>query len=170
MAVESLRRLATGLVVTCLLVSLGGCARTVSLPAAPHAAAVDCAEVTVRLPHTVAGLSKRVTDAQATAAWGNPADVILRCGVTSPGPTTLHCVNALGVDWVVDDTVDTAIRYTTFGRTPAVQVVLDHTKVSDADVLGDLKAAVTVIPQRRACTGPGDSGTEPTAPATRGRG
>ncbi|HEU0257692.1 MAG TPA: hypothetical protein VFQ96_07625, partial [Microbacteriaceae bacterium] len=91
--------------------------------------------------------------------------VLLRCGVTPPGPTTLHCVDALGIDWVIDDRVDTAIRYTTFGRTPAVQVVLDHTKVSDAAVLGDLKAAVSVIPQTRRCIGLGDTGTNPSAPA-----
>ena len=40
-----------------------------------------------RLPETVDGLERRETNAQATGAWGNPASVLLRCGVPTPGPT-----------------------------------------------------------------------------------
>lgn len=116
----------------------------------------------MRLPDTVAGLTSRETDAQATAAWGQPAAVLLRCGVPDPGPTTLPCVTALGIDWVVDDSRKNAISYTTFGRDPAIQVVIDHTAVSDSTVLADLKAAVSVIPPTRHCIGASDTVTTPT--------
>jgi len=146
--------------------ALTGCTHSVGMRPAADAASPRCADVTVRLPDTIAGLARRSTDAQATAAWGRPAEVLLRCGVTPPGPTTAHCVDALGVDWVIDDSDQKAVTYTTFGRSPAVQVVLDHTAVSDADVLGAIKPAVTSIPQTRHCIGPGDAGTGATAAPT----
>lgn len=144
---------------------LTGCAPTIALTPGADAGNPDCAAVTVRLPDTVAGLASRVTDAQATGAWGDPAAVLLRCGVADPGPTTLPCVTALGIDWVVDDSKQTAISYVTFGRDPAVQVVIDHTKVSDSTVLADLQSAISTIPQTRRCLDVADtygSGTDGT--------
>ena len=70
---------------------LTGCTSTVSLEPAPDANDPACAEVTVRLPDDLAGQSRRWTDAQATGAWGEPAAVLLTCGVEPPGPTTLPC-------------------------------------------------------------------------------
>lgn len=161
-------RAATGLVAVATALLLSGCAPTVDLAPAAHAGDPRCAAVTVRLPDTVAGLASRETNAQATGAWGDPARVLLRCGVPDPGPTTLPCVTALGIDWVVDASDEKAISYTTFGRDPAIQVVVDHTAVSDSTVLADLKPAVTVIPQTHKCLDTSDTFTTPTPTPTPG--
>jgi hypothetical protein len=112
----------------------------------------DCASVTVRLPDTVAELKKRETNAQATGAWGTPASVLLTCGVEVPGPTTLPCVSVNDVDWIEDDSQAPLYRYTTYGRTPAVEVVIDSGVVSGTTTLVDLGASVSVLPSTAKCT------------------
>ena len=148
--------LATGLVGIFLLT---GCAGTVSLEAAPLANDPACAEVSVRLPDDVDGQARRWTDAQATGAWGDPAAVILTCGVEAPGPSTLPCQSVDGVDWIIDDTEAPQYRVTTFGRTPAVELYLDNTRVSSAEVLDRLSRIVGVLPtDGSVCTERGDTG------------
>lgn len=132
---------------------LTGCSSTVSLAPAPAANDPACADVTVRLPDSVDGEPRRWTDAQATGAWGDPAAVILTCGVDEPGPTTLPCTPVNGVDWVIDDSEAPRYRVTTFDRTPAVEIYLDNDVVSSAQVLETLSAVVTVLPENgSACT------------------
>ncbi|MET0974520.1 MAG: DUF3515 family protein [Leifsonia sp.] len=131
---------------------LTGCAATVSLEPAADAKATACADVVVRLPSTVADQSARETDAQGTGAWGDPAAVLLRCGVPSPGPTTQECVSVNGVDWIQDDSDAPKYRFTTFGRTPAVEVILDYDIVSGSTTLADLASAVSVIAPTAQCT------------------
>ena len=139
-----------------LVLGLAGCAPTVALEPADGAADPACAEVTVRLPDTVAALTARETNAQATGAWGEPVGVILRCGVPSPGPTsTLVCVTVDGVDWLRDDTNDPSYVFTTYGRTPAVEVIVDATAASGLDALTDLAYAVGQLPVEGACVTPG---------------
>ncbi len=132
-------------------VGLSGCAGAVALDPAADATDPSCAEVIVRLPDTVADLPRRETDAQATGAWGDPAAVLLHCGVTPPGPTTLPCDNVNGVDWIRDDSNAPTYTFTTFGRTPAVEIVLDSEAASSSSTLVDLANAVSVIPQTQQC-------------------
>lgn len=106
-----------------------------------------CAEVTVRLPDTVSGQSRRWTDAQATGAWGSPTSVLLKCGLEAPGPTTIPCETVDGVDWLVDDSQAPNFRFTTFGRSPAVEVYLDYDIVGAPSVLDDLSNAVGSLPK-----------------------
>jgi hypothetical protein len=132
---------------------LTGCTSTVSLQAAEDANDPACADLTVRLPDSVDGQPRRWTDAQATGAWGDPASVIITCGVPELGPTTLPCTPVNGVDWVIDDSDAPRYRVTTFDRTPAVEVYLDNDVVSSAQVLDRLSQVVTVLPQNgRVCT------------------
>jgi hypothetical protein len=132
---------------------LTSCTSTVSLQAAEDANDPACADLTVRLPDSVDGQSRRWTDAQATGAWGDPASVIITCGVPELGPTTLPCTPVNGVDWVIDDSDAPRYRVTTFDRTPAVEVYLDNDVVSSAEVLDRLSQIVTVLPQNgRVCT------------------
>jgi hypothetical protein len=132
---------------------LTGCTSTVSLQAAEDANDPACADLTVRLPASVDGQPRRWTDAQATGAWGDPASVIITCGVPELGPTTLPCTPVNGVDWVIDDSDAPRYRVTTFDRTPAVEVYLDNDVVSSAQVLDRLSQVVTVLPQNgRVCT------------------
>jgi hypothetical protein len=126
---------------------LTGCSSTVSLQPAANANDPSCAAVSVRLPDSVDGQQRRWTDAQATAAWGDPASVILTCGVPELGPTTLPCTPVNGVDWVIDESDAPRYRVTTFDRTPAVEVYLDNDVVSSAQVLDRLSQVVTVLPQ-----------------------
>lgn len=134
------------------VLALSGCTSTVSLDPAPQANDPLCAEITAYLPDSVAGEPRRWTDAQATGAWGDPASIILTCGLTPPGPSELPCQEAGGVDWLVDASEAPLYRYTTFGRTPAVQVFLDNQVVSSRDVLDTLSVLVSRLPRDRECT------------------
>ncbi|QJU54078.1 DUF3515 domain-containing protein [Herbiconiux sp. KACC 21604] len=146
---------------------LSGCSTAVALEPAPDATDPACADVIVRLPDTAADAERRETDAQATGAWGSPASVLLRCGVEPYGPTTLPCDNVNGVDWIRDDSEAPTYVFTTYGRTPAVQVVVDSNAVSGTSALVDLEAAVAAIPQTDACLNADDVlGTETTPTPT----
>ena len=155
---RGLRRIASaaGLAVLGSLV-LAGCGQAVAFDAAPSASVPDCAAVVVRLPDTVAGLPERETNAQGTGAWGQPASVLLRCGVEPLGPTTDRCVSVDGVDWVIDESDAPRYRFTTYGRTPAVEVLVDNDVVSGTTVIAELSSAVTVIPATGQCTTSGAS-------------
>ncbi|WP_345802827.1 DUF3515 family protein [Microbacterium sp. AZCO] len=151
------RRVRSAGAVTALLVAtaaLAGCSSTVSLQAAPDANDPRCADVTVRLPQTVDGQQRRWTDAQATGAWGDPASVLLTCGVEPPGPSTLRCITVGGVDWLVDESESPHYRLTTYGRTPAVQLYIDNQAVSPNNVLDDVRLAVSQLPKSAECTAP----------------
>ncbi len=104
---------------------LTGCSTTISVDQPPDANNPKCAEIMVRLPSQLSDQSRVWTDAQSTAAWGTPTRIIMACGVTPPGPTTLKCVSLGGVDWIVDESAQPNFRITSYGRTPAVQVYLD---------------------------------------------
>lgn len=132
---------------------LTGCSGTVSMTPAKGANDPACAAVTVRLPDAVDGQQRRWTDAQATAAWGDPSTVLLTCGVAEPGPSTLPCDTRAGVDWIIDDTDAPKYRFTTYGRTPALEVYLDYDAVSGSQVLTDIGTAVGQLPTTGAvCT------------------
>ncbi|MFB2581435.1 DUF3515 family protein [Herbiconiux sp. P15] len=144
---------------------LAGCAGPVALEPAADATDPACAEVIVRLPDAVADADRRETDAQATGAWGDPASVLLRCGVEPYGPTTLPCYNVNGVDWIRDDADDPTFVFTTYGRTPAVEVIVDANNASGTSALVDLTTAVSAIPQTEVCLNADDvleSGITPT--------
>ena len=115
-----------------------------------------CADVIVHLPASVADEAARETNAQATGAWGDPAAVLLRCGVTVPGPTTLPCLNINGIDWIEDDSEAPIYRYTTYGRDPAIEIVVDSEAVSGSTALIDVSDAVGYVPATGACLGAED--------------
>ncbi|WP_292832502.1 DUF3515 family protein [Microbacterium sp.] len=125
---------------------LTGCSATVAMAPAEGANDPACAAVTVRLPDTLDGQGRRWTDTQATGAWGTPTAVLLTCGVEAPGPSPLPCESAGGVDWLIDDSEAPSYRFTTFGRTPAVEVYLDYDVVSARTVLDALGTAVQQLP------------------------
>ena len=151
-----------------LLVLLCACAPTVALAPAADAANPGCANAIVRLPGSVDGLEIRQTDAQATGAWGSPAAIILRCGITPPGPSTDRCYTVGGIDWLRDTSKAPTFIYTTFGRTPAIQVTVDGTKTTadGATALSDLANAVGFVKQTRRCLVPVDSAPVDSPPVT----
>lgn len=141
-----------------LALALVGCTAAVPMTAADDAANPRCAEISVRLPDTIDELAQRETDAQATGAWGSPAQVLLTCGVAVPGPSTLRCITIEGVDWIVDDSDPKAGVFTTYGRDPATRVVVDE-GTSDSNALNALSGAVGSVPADGGCTNPVDFST-----------
>jgi hypothetical protein len=134
-----------------LTLSLSACSPTVSLEPAADANNPGCAEVIVRLPDAVDGQERRTTNAQSTAAWGNPATVILRCGIEPVEISTLPCVTASGVDWLVDESAKPSFRFISFGRDPAVEVIVDSENAVGVNVLDSLSPAVQNIEPNKIC-------------------
>ena len=132
--------------------ALTGCAGDVPMDAADNSNDPACADVTVRLPDTVATLEKRTTNAQATGAWGDPAGVMLRCGVEPSGPTTDECVSVNGVDWIIDRENAPLYRFEAYGRSPGVEVIVNSELASGTEAVLDLGAVMQYLPQERECT------------------
>ncbi len=127
-----------------------GCSSVVDVEPATDAANPVCAEVMVALPDEVSENDLRETDSQATAAWGEPSKLIVRCGVTPPGPTTDRCVTVNGTDWVLTEG-DPAWTVTTYGRDPAVEAIFDPNEIPSSTVLVSLGSAVNAVPQTNKC-------------------
>ena len=134
-----------------LTLSLSACSPTVSLEPAADANNPRCADVIVRLPDAVDGQERRTANAQSTAAWGNPATVILRCGIEPVEISTLPCVTANGVDWIVDDSAKPSFRFISFGRTPALEVIVDSENAVGVNALDSLAEAVKSIEPTKEC-------------------
>ena len=134
-----------------LTLSLSACSPTVSLEPAADANNPGCADVIVRLPDAVDGQERRNTNAQSTAAWGNPATVILRCGIEPVEISTLPCVTANGVDWIIDESAKPSFRFISFGRTPALEVIVDSENAVGVNALDSLAEAVKSIEPTKKC-------------------
>jgi hypothetical protein len=131
---------------------LTGCTPVVNLEAAPASNDPLCAEVSVRLPEELGSLRQRETNSQATSAWGEPAAVLLRCGLEGVEVSTLPCVTAGEVDWLVDDSEAPNYRFISYARVPAVEVIVDSTEASGITTLESLSQAVAKIPATKTCT------------------
>lgn len=147
--------LATALALSSL--ALTGCAPaapvlpTVSLNAAEDANNPACADVGVRLPEKVGELEKRQTDSQSTAAWGNPTTVIYRCGMPEVTVSDLVCVTSEDIDWLIDDSKRPTYRFVTFGRKPAIEVVVDAKQISGVTALEGFAPAISKISATKRC-------------------
>lgn len=135
-----------------LLPLLSGCAATITLDAAEDANNPLCAEVMVRLPDQISEFGQRYTNAQATSAWGEPVSLILRCGLEEVLVSELPCVTAGEIDWLVDDSQAPSYRFISYARNPAVEVIVDSTKISGVSSLEALSSAVSQIPAQKNCT------------------
>ncbi|MEO7746522.1 MAG: DUF3515 family protein [Actinomycetota bacterium] len=118
----------------------------VEVTPAPSAADPACSTIARRLPVSVAGQARRATSSRSpgVAAWGDPAIVYL-CGVVQPGPSP-SCQDVNGVDWVYLQLGDGTV-FTTYGRDPAVQVLVPRAYAPEPLRLPDFSAAVSVVPQ-----------------------
>jgi hypothetical protein len=158
-----------------VVIALTGCAPTVALEPATHATNAKCAsviaDISTTIP-TVSTLSPRITNAQGTAAWGTPADILLKCGVPVPDPTsTLVCLTVDGVDWLRNDKLAPVFVFTTYGRDPAVAVTINskNTKADGNQALTDLAPAISdSIPAKHHCLAPSEilQNGQPVAPNT----
>lgn len=144
----------------------------VNIQPAPDATNPVCAKAMVAMPTTLGGLPQRETTAQATTAWGDPATVILKCGVELPStPVADPCQSVNGVDWILkpaDEQQAQASEQTatgtwyaeTYGREPAIQVTFEADSVSSSTVLAELSSAVEQLPQTKQCTNLEDTLTD----------
>ncbi len=137
-----------------LTLGLASCSPVVSMsPAAEFSNDPECADVVVRLPDAISSYPLRQTDAQGTAAWGQPTVVLLYCGVPVPEVSELPCVQVPlnGVYWLREE-VDAGLAFTTYGRDPAVRVVVDPDAVGPGVVLDEIANAVSYTSETgRAC-------------------
>jgi len=152
------RPVALALILTAGVVSaaLSGCAQTVALQPAEFASDAGCAEIVVHAPTDVADLPIRETDAQGVVAYGDPTAVIVRCGVEEPGPTsTLPCVlveDGSSTYWLRDDSDAPNYVFTTYGRSPATEVIINRDIVAPGAVLYDLVDDVARTTETGKCT------------------
>ena len=143
------------LVVAAAVAVLAGCGSggTGEVKPAPDAAELACAQLTARLPGEVLSLNRTSLAVTGAASWGDPA-IVLRCGVPPPSPTPAPCNSVNDVDWVFTENKH-EYRFVTFGRTPAVEVLVptsvDRTQAQGA--LVDLAPAVSPIKQTSPCQG-----------------
>ncbi|MCQ9164170.1 DUF3515 domain-containing protein [Arthrobacter sp. STN4] len=142
-------------------VAVTGCTATLDIKAAPDANNPGCATILSQLPDTIGGLSRRETTGTSTAAWGSPSGVVLRCGVTVPGPTTLPCGTVNGVDWIVQES-GTTRTMTTYGRIPATEVIMAVDDSHAGAVPAALGAAISLLPATHRCVGHADVPALPT--------
>jgi len=131
-----------------IAVTATGCSRAVKV--VPLDGADEnpvCAQVAALWPDTVGGQPSRITaaDSNTVAAWGDPA-IIARCGATPPGPTTDQCLDIEGVDWI-SVPIDDGVRFTTYGRDPAIQVLVPQEYATEALVMPAFTAAADAVPQ-----------------------
>jgi hypothetical protein len=133
--------------------SAAGCSPILNLEPGADSNNPGCAEVVVRLPNQLGELRARDTNAQGTGAWGEPASVLLRCGIEPVLASSLPCVTVGEVDWLVDDSAAPSFRFVTFGRTPATEVIVDSGKASGITALEELADAVTRTEPEKVCQG-----------------
>ncbi len=131
--------------------ALAGCAGTVPLEPGPDANNPECAAISVRVPDAIGDLERRTTNAQATAAWGDPAAVIYRCGLPEQGPSDLPCFDVDGVDWLLDESNAPRYVFTTYGRTPVTEVIVDITYIAGADAVRALSGPVSYVDADARC-------------------
>lgn len=147
-----LRAVAAGALVGAALTA---CSRgEIAVAPAPMAADPACARVVEGLPEDLAGVIRQPIPAEAegsAAAWGNPA-IVARCGVNPPPPSTDACLAVDDVDWVVQELSDGA-AFTTYGRSPALEVLVPATYGQGASVVAQLGDVARELPSTgRSCS------------------
>ena len=147
-AARRLRTTTTGLLVLGVAGGLlSACSSVVHVSGPVHAA--ECEPVTAKWPTEVGGKSSRLVDPNGgpegdVAAWGDPA-IIATCGWPALGPTDKECLDVDGVYWVVEPLSD-GVRFTTFGREPAIEVLVPHAYAPEPLLLPAFGPAAKVLP------------------------
>jgi len=130
-----------------LALLLPGCSSAVEVSVPAQAGSAACLAVAKRWPATVGGRQPVATTSNSPAvrAWGDPA-VIARCGLAPIGPSTDDCVRVSGIDWVAKRLSDGA-SFTTYGRSPAIEVLVPAAYAPEPLLLPAFTAAAQQIPQ-----------------------
>ena len=141
------RPVALAAVVAVSATALGGCSRAVEVTLPAYANDPACQRVATRWPATVTTLdARRVSvDSPAARAWGDPP-ILALCGTEPIGPTDRPCLAVDGVDWVLLPASD-GTRFTTYGRTPAIDVFVPARYAPEGMVLPSFAAAAQALPE-----------------------
>ncbi|MBV7411878.1 DUF3515 domain-containing protein [Dermabacteraceae bacterium TAE3-ERU27] len=144
--------------------ALSGC--TVTVPAAPSASSPVCAEIVRSAPAELSGLPRRETSSQGSVAWGRGENlIVLRCGVTPPGPTTERCTSledAAGnrVDVLIETDEkpgeESIVTFRSYGLSPALDMTVPRSAVPGGQVsapLLELTPLLTKVPVHSRCSG-----------------
>lgn len=116
-----------------------------------------CRSVADHWPTTVGPHEPRVTavETRGVAAWGDPP-IVARCGKQPPGPTTEQCLDINGVDWILTE-LDDGAMFTTYGREPAIEVLVPDAYETAPMLLPAFGAAAEQVPQSLGrCSAVGD--------------
>lgn len=126
---------------------LAACATSIAVTDPAEAGSASCRSAARHWPKTVGGQSLRQTSSSSDAvrAWGDPA-IIARCGLAPIGPTTDQCLEVSGVDWVAHRLTD-GVRFTTYGRSPAIEILVPSAYKPEPLLLPAFGAAASAIPQ-----------------------
>ena len=147
-AARPVRTTTTGLLVLGVAGGLlSACSSVVHVAPPEHAR--ECESVTPKWPAEVGGKGARAVDpdggvAGDARAWGDPA-VIATCGWPALGPTDKECLDVDGVYWVVETLTDGA-RFTTYGREPALEVLVPHAYAPEPLLLPAFGPAAEALP------------------------
>jgi Protein of unknown function (DUF3515) len=147
-AARPLRTTTTGLLVLGVAGGLlSGCSSLVEVFPPQHAA--ECEPATAQWPDQVGGQDARGVDPNGgvktdAAAWGDPA-VIATCGWPALGPTDKECLDVDGVYWVVESLSD-GVRFTTYGRDPAIEVLVPRAYAPEPLLLPAFGPAAKALP------------------------
>jgi len=115
----------------------------------------QCARMVDEAPDRLAGKPHHSTGIPGVVVWGDN-EIVLRCGVPEPGPTTDPCFAADGVDWVLHEKRSTegGKVITTYGRSPATEVTFTGSASAPDAALVELSALVAPIKQTAQCIQP----------------
>ncbi|CAM5519683.1 DUF3515 family protein [Streptomyces fumanus] len=120
----------------------------------PGAEAGDsqCRRITGSAPGELAGQPRHGTGSPGVVVWGD-RDIVLRCGIPGPGPTTDPCFAVDGVDWVIDSARSDRTQKViiSYGRAPATEVTFAHPMDTLDAALIDLSALIAPIEQTQRC-------------------
>ena len=145
------RRAALAAATALVALTLSGCTHPLVVEPAPYAPDPDCADVMLAVPDTVGGLETRGTTSQATQAWGDDYEIVARCGVEPPGPTTDQCITvqtpSATVDWLMREEQEAWVAVT-FGRSPALELTVPKIRADEAvgDVLAEISPSAGQAP------------------------
>ena len=131
---------------TTAVVMLCGCSSAVEITPTSLANGEVCRDVASAWPDQVGSHARReVSDATAGAAYGDPP-IIARCGVPALGPTTDDCIEVDGMGWVAQKLSD-GTRFTTFGRDPAIEVLIPRDYAPEPLLLPAFTKAADKLPK-----------------------
>ena len=76
----------------------------------------------------------------------------MRCGLEPVEVSSLVCVTASDIDWLLDESEAPNYRFISFARSPATEVIVDSTVVAGVTVLEELAASISVLDATKRCT------------------